>query len=96
MPLTPYMAPSPQTQTPLTSADTLDSPYEMNLSRTTPRNSSSPVATTPAAGTGPADSPFTPGELERILRMYDIDASSLPDRLRAVLDPVLRRRTYAT
>ena len=67
-----------------------DSPYEFNLSRKAGRNGS--VYGTPptvdvstpanaAATTNPIDKPFTPAELERILRMYDVDAADLPSRL---------------
>ncbi len=56
--------------------DTLNNPYELNLSRKAAR----------ATPTAP-DNAFTTSELERILRFYDIDAISLPDRLRALLDP---------
>ncbi len=49
----------------------IDSPYELNLSRLGPS----------AAGMNSQDGPFTVGELERILRAYDEDASKLPQRL---------------
>jgi hypothetical protein len=72
-PLTPYMG---------TVSDTMDDPYELDLSRKATRTVSSSTS-----GSGLSDSPFTPAELERLLRMYDIDASALPDRLRTLLAP---------
>jgi hypothetical protein len=51
----------------------LNNPYCLNLSRNISRGLSSP---TPAA-----DNPFGPAELERLLRPFDRDASSLPSRL---------------
>jgi hypothetical protein len=74
-PLTPYMG---------NPTDTVDDPYELNLSRKVIRGSQSPAAT---SLTSPADAPFSAAELERILRMYDVDASSLPNGLRAIVDP---------
>ncbi len=41
----------------------------------------------PRTATTAADAPFTAAELERLLRPYDIDATSLPDRLRSIVDP---------
>ncbi len=59
--------------------DILDSPYELNLSRKAVRSASSPSFTPTSiaaaiAGTtpNPLDTPFSPAELERILRMYDL------------------------
>ncbi|MBX3424977.1 MAG: hypothetical protein KF688_04790 [Pirellulales bacterium] len=49
---------------------TVDSPYELNLSE------DAPVGTSTAA----ADAPFTLFELERALRLYDVDAAGLPAR----------------
>lgn len=49
---------------------TEDNPYELDLSATGPRG----------AG-GNVDSPYSLGELERLLRAYDVDAGSLPPRL---------------
>ncbi|MBX3432769.1 MAG: hypothetical protein KF847_05580 [Pirellulales bacterium] len=49
---------------------TVDSPYEINLSE------DAPVGTSTAA----ADAPFTLFELERALRLYDVDAAGLPAR----------------
>ena len=65
-----------------------DSPYELNLSRKAVRTSSvygTPsvydVTTVPNNVPNPIDKPFSPAELERILRMYDVDAANLPSRL---------------
>lgn len=55
-------------------------PYTLNLARNRIRG----VTSTPPTL---ADNPFTPGELERILRRYDIDVTALPDRLRQLIDP---------
>ncbi|MGA2031103.1 MAG: hypothetical protein ABSG68_02500, partial [Thermoguttaceae bacterium] len=49
---------------------TLLNPYQIDLSRNAPHG----IA-------GGADEPFGPGELERILRAFDRDASKLPNRL---------------
>ncbi len=35
---------------------------------------------------GAVDNPFSPAELERLLRRFDIDAYTLPDRLRALIE----------
>jgi hypothetical protein len=52
--------------------------YGLRLDRDAPR---------PAALTGQANqNPFTPGELERVLRPYDPDCATLPPRLAALLD----------
>ena len=71
----------------------MDSPYELNLNRKAVRGSTSPIVTVGSIAAGseeatpnPIDAPFTPAELERILRMYDLDTSELPDRLRLLLD----------
>ena len=73
-PMTPFMG---------TSTDTIDDPYELDLSRRVIRRSVSPSASSSL----PADAPFTVAELERMLRAFDADASSLPDSLRQVVDP---------
>jgi hypothetical protein len=39
----------------------------------------------------PADNVFTPAELERVLRQFDADASTLPPRLAALLDDYAQR-----
>ncbi len=49
-------------------------PYTLNLSRKRIRSA---ATTTPTID----DNTFSPAELERILRRYDLDASALPDRL---------------
>ena len=53
-----------------------NSPYEMNLD---PKSAWRHIP----GGTPPVsvDNPFTPAELERILRPYDLDSSQLPNRL---------------
>jgi hypothetical protein len=56
--------------------DTLSNPYTLNLSRTAVRG---------AKSTGATDNPFTPAELERLLRSNDADVNSLPPRLAALL-----------
>jgi len=62
-----------------------DDPYELNLARS--KRSS-------------VDAPFTPSELERLLRPYDIDASSLPSRLYSLTatdgDLISRRHEITT
>ena len=71
--------------------DTTDDPYELNLSRRAVREASTQLdpadmsPATPAATLNPVDRAFSPGELERLLRLYDVDAGELPDRLRALL-----------
>ena len=75
--------------------DTVDDPYELDLSLNAPRSYSgvlqapyTNLETTYLANNNnykanvvSIDAPFTPAELERILRYHDVDASSLPDRL---------------
>ncbi|MBX3415515.1 MAG: hypothetical protein KF708_22720 [Pirellulales bacterium] len=57
-------------------ADRATNPYKINLSwQARERTYAS------AAGMVPVDAPFTPEELERLLRTNDLDASMLPDRL---------------
>ncbi|HEX6960921.1 MAG TPA: hypothetical protein VF175_03585, partial [Lacipirellula sp.] len=60
----------------------VDSPYELNLSR------SSVAGVTGNETLGAANMPFSLAELERVYRMYDADAGTLPDRL-AFLSGVL-------
>jgi len=63
-----------------------DDPYEIQLDPDLPRSGAV------AARTGShADNPFTPAELERVLRQFDPDASLLPQRLAAVLDNFAER-----
>ena len=55
----------------------INTAYEMDLSSSTPRGfTASPVP----------DMPFSPAELERLLRANDVDACSLPDRLWHLVD----------
>ena len=56
--------------------DTLNNPYDFNLNHKTIRA---------ARSTGGVDNPFSPAELEAILRVYDVDSRVLPDRLRVLL-----------
>ena len=58
--------------------DTLNNPYLLNVSRNTAVRGALPA--------GATDNPFTPGELERLLRANDLDATSLPPRLAMLLD----------
>ncbi len=60
------------------SYDTLNNPYAMNLSRRIVRASQV---------SGAVDNPFTPAELERLLRVYDLDCGSLAPRLSTLIDP---------
>lgn len=62
----------------LTNVPSSMSPYELRLDPDAPRVS------TLRKGTG--QNPFTVGEFERVLRLYDSDAGSLPTRLAAILD----------
>ena len=65
-------------------SDTVESPYDLRLDADGPRLSQ---LVQPAGKKGfPGDNPFTLGELERILRPFDADASTLPPRLAALLD----------
>jgi len=65
-------------------SDTVESPYEMRLDTDAPRMSQ--LARPSGKTAYPTDNPFTVGELERILRPFDADASTLPPRLAALLD----------
>ncbi len=58
-----------------------DDPYELNLSRNNPTS---------------ADAPFTPAELERLLRGSDIDGQTLPDRLATLTSLLASRRHEIT
>lgn len=53
----------------------IDSPYELNLSAATAAGLQG------AAAASAPDAPYSPAELERLLRMYDADAGTLPGRL---------------
>lgn len=57
----------------------VNSPYELNLDANQTRGQPSYLNT--------VDNPFSPTELERILRPYDVDAPSLPDRLAQLTTP---------
>lgn len=65
---------APQTQTvDWYEGEVQNPPYSLNLSRQQPR---------PGGGyTSTGDNPFTPGELEIVLRRFDFDAARLPRRL---------------
>lgn len=55
----------------------VNTPYELNLARDSAwRTNATPWRS--------VDNPFTPAELERVLRLYDIDSASLPSRLLAL------------
>jgi hypothetical protein len=62
-----------------------DDPYEMRLDSEAPR----PVEL--RAGGTQADNPFALAELEAVLRQFDSDASTLPQRLAVVLDDACQR-----
>lgn len=64
-----------------TASLTTNDPYEMRLDADAARTA--PVGTTSEAT---ADSPFTPAEMERVLRQFDADAAVLPQRLATALD----------
>ncbi len=65
--------------------ETLDDPYEINLARKQVR------------ATSAADEPFAAGELESMLRQFDVDATTLPSRLRTLLNPgVANQRQLVT
>ncbi|WP_397405258.1 hypothetical protein [Phenylobacterium sp.] len=67
----------------------LEYTYGVRLDLEAPR----PSALSAAAG----QNPFTPGELERVLRQFDSDASTLPPRLAAILhDQAERARMRIT
>jgi hypothetical protein len=69
--------------------DPIDDPYEVRLDSDAPRLG---VPRRPAPSTGRNDdSPFTLGELERILRQHDSDAPQLPERLAAGLEDAAQR-----
>ena len=63
--------------------EAVDDPYEANLTR-----SGSQVASTENEATGgdKIDNPFTPADLETLLRLYDPDSLRLSRRLEAILD----------
>ena len=62
------------------SGELINNPYQLDLSRQTPRPASLTGASLGLAGT-PTDNPFTPAELEQVLRLYDVNANSMAKRL---------------
>jgi hypothetical protein len=70
----------------------MDDPYELNLFQ----RSDSSVADLPLADGrfSSVDAPFSPSELERLLRPYDVDTAGLPNRIGTLAanltNPVLR------
>jgi len=62
--------------------ETRDDPYEMQLDT---RGGRGGLLTTGTTYADPADNPFTPAELEPVLRPYDIDTWTLPPRLATML-----------
>ncbi|MBN2476936.1 MAG: hypothetical protein JXB62_20175 [Pirellulales bacterium] len=76
-PLFPLMSHSDSTA----AMDPLDDPYEINLS---------PDAAHGCVSAAQLDAPFSPAELEAILRSTDVDASQLPSRLRALAPRLLQ------
>ncbi len=62
--------------------ETRDDPYETQLDTRVGRGGYLP---SPSAYATPADNPFTPAELEPVLRPYDIDTWALPPRLATML-----------
>lgn len=69
--------------------DAIDDPYEARLDAYAPRFGT-PRRPAPVAGRND-DSPFTMGELERVLRPNDSDAPQLPQRLAASLEDAAQR-----
>ena len=66
--------------------ETTDDPYEIPLSARGPRNGwLSNTSTNTGTSLTTTANPFTSGELEKLLRPYDLDASGLPSRLEAML-----------
>jgi hypothetical protein len=74
----------------------IDSPYELNLSKKVAAG----LQGYGAAGAMTPDAIFSEAELERVLRMYDPDAGSLPARLMALAgvpgDPAVRNKITTT
>ena len=62
--------------------ETRDDPYETQLDTRHGRGGYLP---SPTAYATPADNPFTPAELEPVLRPYDVDTWTLPPRLATML-----------
>ena len=65
----------------------IDDPYEMRLDSDAPK----PGDLRSSGTAAPADNPFTPAELEAVLRQFDADASTLPTRLAVALDDASQR-----
>ena len=65
----------------------VDDPYEMRLDSDAPK----PGELRAAGSTAPADNPFTPADLEAVLRQFDADAPTLPSRLAVALDDASQR-----
>ncbi len=63
-----------------------DDPYELDLSIDRARGGSS---------LGQLDSPFSPAELERVLRPFDVDSTQLPVRLTALGEGTLHHARHA-
>jgi len=63
----------------------VDHPYETQLAVLGRRTGLHDPATGGTAPSAVADNPFSPAELERILRPYDPDSPALPERLAALL-----------
>ena len=72
--------------------ETTDDPYEFRVDTRDGRGGMLFDPTTAGSGTSASsisrDNPFTPGELESVLRPYDIDTNKLPPRLAAMLGSV--------
>lgn len=62
-----------------------DHPYEIGLDERQRRTGLHDPATGGVAPSAVADNPFSPAELERVLRPYDPDSPTLPERLAALL-----------
>jgi hypothetical protein len=71
--------PDPSSAGNLIPSNFLDRPYELNLGLKTSRGL--------PGQSGTPDNPFSVNELERILRPFDRDATSLPDRLAKLTSP---------
>lgn len=67
--------------------DMLESPYQLRLDVDAAR----PQQLRQSGTAEPVDNVFTPAELERVLRQFDPDASTLPPRLAALLDDYAQR-----
>ena len=67
--------------------DMLESPYQLRLDVDAAR----PQQLRQSGTAKPVDNVFTPAELERVLRQFDADASTLPPRLAALLDDYAQR-----